>query len=230
MAKRRTSGIQRRERASQEALTRRIDEPTGMALPDWRLLAIGGVLLVGVILIALVLLLGGGPSESVGTQLPDDGQAHVTQGVDCRAPTNASQAAECGENPYGTVPAASGPHWSGPANWGVYTEPQVETQLIHNLEHGGVVIWYDPDAVDAEQIAELERYVTTQVSSGISGRFRFIVSPWAGEEELPAAIVATTWRNVLEMDEVETGMLDEFTREHYGRAPEPNGGPGPPAG
>ena len=44
MAKRRTSGIQRRERASTEAMTRRIDDPAGLALPDWRLLAIGGVL------------------------------------------------------------------------------------------------------------------------------------------------------------------------------------------
>ena len=44
MAKRRTSGIQRRERASEDALNRRLDAPSsGMALPDWRLLAIGGV-------------------------------------------------------------------------------------------------------------------------------------------------------------------------------------------
>ena len=47
MAKRRTAGIQRRERASEDALNRRLDAPSsGMALPDWRLLAIGGVLVV----------------------------------------------------------------------------------------------------------------------------------------------------------------------------------------
>jgi len=226
MAKRRTSGIQRRQRASADALNRRIDAPSsGMALPDWRLLAIGGVLLIGVILIVLVMIFASGPSPAVGVQQPDDGQTHVTPGIDCRAPGAAS---ECGTSPYSSLPAASGPHWNGPANWGVYTAPQIETQLIHNLEHGGVVIWYDPDALDASGVEELSRYVTTQVSSGISGRFKFILSPWGGAEELPAPIVATAWRWILELDEADTEMLDAFAREHYGVAPEPNGGPGPP--
>jgi hypothetical protein len=226
MAKRRTSGIQRRERASEDALNRRLDAPSGgMALPDWRLLAIGGVLLVGVILIALVFVLGSGPSPAVGAQQPDDGQTHVAQGTDCRAP---GASGECGADPYSSLPAASGPHWNGPANWGVYTTPQIETQLIHNLEHGGVVIWYDPDALDAGQVDELSRYVTTQVSSGISGRFKFVLSPWGGEDELPSPVVATAWRWLLELDEVDTTTLDAFAREHYGLSPEPNGGPGPP--
>lgn len=227
MAKRRTSGIQRRERASEDALNRRIDAPSsGMALPDWRLLAIGGVLLVGVVLIALVLLLGSGPSPAVGVQQPDDGQAHVGPGVTCR-----SAESPCGANPYSSTPATSGPHWdpSAVANWGVYTTPQNETQLIHNLEHGGIVIWYDPDVLDADQVDELSRYVTSQVSSGISGRFKFILTPWDGEDELPSPIVATAWRWLLELDEVDTGTLDAFAREHYGLSPEPNGGPGPPA-
>jgi hypothetical protein len=228
MAKRRTSGIQRRERASDDALNRRLDAPSGMALPDWRLLVIGGVLIVGVLLLALVLLFGGGPSSDIGVQLADDGQAHVAQGTDCRAPATATQQQECGSNPYSSVPAASGPHWNGPANWGVYSTPLIETQLIHNLEHGGIVVWYDPDAADAAQVDELSRYVTTQVSSGISGRFKFVLSPWGGAEELPSPIVATAWRHLLELDEVDTAALDAFTREHYGRSPEPNGGPGPP--
>lgn len=197
-----------------------------MALPDWRLLAIGAVLLVGVILIVLVLVLGSGSSAAVGVQQPDDGQMHVAGAIDCRAP-GASSA--CGDAPYSSLPAASGPHWNGPANWGVYTTPQIETQLIHNLEHGGVVIWYDPDALDAAQIDELSRYVTTQVSSGVSGRFKVILSPWGGEDALPSPIVATAWRWVLQMDEVDTGMLDAFMRDRYARSPEPNGGPGPPS-
>jgi hypothetical protein len=227
MAKRRTSGIQRRERASEDALNRRIDAPSsGMALPDWRLLAIGGVLLVGAVLVVLVLLLSSGPDPSVGTQHPDNGNAHVAVGTTCR-----SAQSPCGANPYSSTPGTSGPHWdaSGLANWGVYTTPQNESQVIHNLEHGGIVIWYDPDAIDADGVDELSRYVTSQVSSGISGRFKFILSPWSGTDELPAPIVTTAWRWTLEMDEVDTGAIDAFAREHYGIAPEPNGGPGPPA-
>ena len=227
MAKRRTSGIQRRERASSEALNRRIDaSSTGMSLPDWRLLAIGGVLVIGAIVVILVLLLGSGPSEYEGVQQPDDGNAHVAIGTICR-----SAEAPCGADPYSSLPATSGPHWdpSGIANWGVYETAQPESQLVHNLEHGGIVIWYDPEAVDADGVAELEQYVRTQVATGISGRFKFIVTPWGGEEPLPSPVVVTSWRYLLELDGVDTAAIDGFASEHYGLAPEPNGGPAPPA-
>jgi hypothetical protein len=110
----------------------------------------------------------------------------------------------------------------------VYSTPQPEGQLIHNLEHGGIVIWYDPERVDAAGIDTLTQYVNSQVSSGISGRFKFILSPWGGQDALPAPIVVTAWRYLLELDAADTGAIDEFTRAHYARSPEPNGGPGPP--
>jgi hypothetical protein len=228
MAKRRTSGVQRRERASTDALNRRIDSPSGMNLPDWRLLAIGGVLVIGVILIALILLLGSGPNPNEGVRQTDDGTAHVAVGVNCRTAPQSDP--NCGSDPYSSLPATSGPHWdpSGIANWGVYSTPQSETQLIHSLEHGGIVIWYDGDALDASGIAELEQYVDAQTATGLSGRFKFIVSPWGGEEPLPSPIVATAWNWMIELEEVDTAIIDAFAREHYGQAPEPNGGPGPP--
>jgi hypothetical protein len=231
MAKRRTSGIQRRERASQEALTRRLDQRSGPALPDWRLLAIGGVLVVGVVIVVLVLILGSGSNPNVGEIQPNDGQTHVTQGDDCRHPANANVQAECGgPDPYSSLPATSGPHWppNAVANWGVYSTPQPETQLIHNLEHGGIVIWYDTDRIGAEDLDTLTQYVNSQVASGISGRFKFILSPWGGQDALPAPIVVTAWRYLLELDTADTAAIDEFTRAHYARSPEPNGGPGPP--
>jgi hypothetical protein len=227
MAKRRTSGIQRRERASSEALNRRLDERSaGPSLPDWRLLAIGGVLLVGVVLIGLVLVLSGGRNPSLGVTQPDDGNTHVAVGTTCRSPE-----APCGPDPYSSLPATSGPHWdpSGIANWGVYSTPQNESQLVHNLEHGGIVIWYDPDALDDAQVAELTSYVEGQVSSGISGRYKFILSPWGGNEELGAAVAVTAWRHLLKLDAFDMDAIRAFADESYLQyAPEPNGGPGPP--
>ncbi len=228
MAKRRTSGIQRRERASSEALNRRLDGGDGsLTLPDWRLLAIGGVLLVGVLIIVLVLVFGGSPNPNAGQALPNDGNEHVPVGTTCRSPQ-----APCGPDPYSSVPAASGPHWdpSGVANWGAYESPQNETQLIHNLEHGGIVIWYDADALDAEQVQELGSYVEGQVASGISGRFKFIVSPWGGSEPLGAAVAVTAWRHLLQLETFDMDAIRAFADANYLRhAPEPNGGPAPGA-
>jgi Protein of unknown function (DUF3105) len=226
MAKRRTAGIQRRERASAEALGRRLDAPqAGSSLPDWRLLLIGGVVVVGILILALVLLFGGAPNPNAGVQHPDAGTTHVSPGVDCRSP-----GAPCGADPYSSLPGTSGPHWdpSGIANWGVYSTPQPETQVIHNLEHGGIVVWYDPERLDAEGIDALTSYVNAQVGSGVSGRYKFILSPWGGNDPLPAPVVATAWRYSLELETADTDAIGAFARARYGRSPEPNGGPGPP--
>ena len=224
MAKRRTSGIQRRERASGEALNRRLDAGGGGAsLPDWRLLAIGGVLLVGVVLIGLVLLMGGGPDPNLGQTLPDDGQLHVADGTDCRSPS-----APCGADPYSSVPAASGSHWETPAAWVAYSTPQSESQVIHNLEHGGIVIWYDPEAIDDAQVAELTSYVQGQVASGLSGRFKFILSPWGGSEDLGAAVAVVAWRHLLKLEAFDMSAVRAFADANYLRyGPEPNAGPAP---
>jgi hypothetical protein len=127
MAKRRTSGIQRRQRASSEALNRRVDSSRGGLPLDWRILVIGGVLLIGVIILVVVLVVGGGPSPFVGTQQVNDGRGHVPA---------------CQVGGYSSTPPTSGCHLDTPANWGVYTVAQEPTQLIHNLEHGGISIWY----------------------------------------------------------------------------------------
>ena len=53
---------------------------------------------------------------------------------------------------------------------------------------------------------------------------------WDGTDELPSPIVVTSWNWLLELDSADTGAIEAFAGEHYGIAPEPNGGPGPPAG
>ena len=227
MAKRRTSGIQRRQRASGEALNRRLDAGGGTSLPDWRLLAIGGVLLVGVVLIALVAFMGGGGDSSQGTTLPNDGQTHISDGPD--GPTCRSPEAPCGPDPYSSLPAASGPHWGSPAAWGPSSTAVNDSQVIHNLEHGGIVIWYDPALLTDAQIAELTSYVEAQASSGISGRFKFILSPWEGSEDLGAAVAVTAWRHLLKLDALDMDAIRAFADASYLQfGPEPNGGPGPP--
>jgi hypothetical protein len=43
---------------------------------------------------------------------------------------------------YNTFPPSSGTHYFEPAVWDFYTEPVNPIQAVHNLEHGGVVIWW----------------------------------------------------------------------------------------
>jgi hypothetical protein len=211
MAKRRTSGIQRRQRASSEALNRRVASSSGGLPFDWRILLIGGVLLIGAIILVVFIVVGGGPNTSIGQQLPNDGQGHVPA---------------CTAGNYSSTPPTSGCHLDHPANWGVYTAAQEPTQLIHNLEHGGIVGWYQPDQVSDDDVARLADLVNSRVAEGIGGRFKFVLSPWGGEDfGHPIAVTAWTW--LLYLDTADLDAINAFADAHYGEAPEPNGGPAP---
>lgn len=50
---------------------------------------------------------------------------------------------------YNSFPPSSGPHYQSPATWNIYEDPIKQTILVHNLEHGGVVIQYGDVGSDA---------------------------------------------------------------------------------
>jgi hypothetical protein len=212
MAKRRTSGIQRRGRASETALNRRVGEGGGGGLLDMRLLLIGGVLLIGAVVVVVVVLFAGGGGGRVGERQVDQGGGHIADG-------------SIG-GPYSSSPATSGEHWNTPANWGVYTlVPAVESQVIHNLEHGGIVIWYQPALTSEEDITALTNWTEQQVRSA---KFKVILSPWTGAD-FGHPIAVTAWDWLLYLDSADTDQIRAFLDDHYQQSPEPYGGPGQPA-
>jgi hypothetical protein len=215
MTKRRTSGIQRRGRASEAAMTRRVSTAgsSGGSAIDPRILIIGGVVVVGVVILVVFLMFGGSAAARIGERQVDDGGGHIADG----APGSG----------YSSVPATSGEHWGTPGNWGVYSPaaPAQQPQVIHNLEHGGIVIWYQPDQVAPDDVAELTRYVEQQIRSA---KFKVILSPWTGED-FGHPIAVTAWNWLLYQDEADIEQIRAFLDDHYGEAPEPFGGPGQPA-
>ncbi|MEO5633678.1 DUF3105 domain-containing protein [Gaiella sp.] len=50
---------------------------------------------------------------------------------------------------WNTSPPTSGPHYSQQAIWGSFTEPLLQAQVVHNLEHGGIFIQYGEDVPKA---------------------------------------------------------------------------------
>jgi hypothetical protein len=51
---------------------------------------------------------------------------------------------------WNTYPPAGGQHYGQWAVWGFYTEPVDPKQVVHNEEHGGVVMWWGPKTPKAE--------------------------------------------------------------------------------
>ena len=58
---------------------------------------------------------------------------------------------------WNTDPPAAGGHYQAWAVWGFYDQPVLPQQVVHNEEHGGVVIWWG-DRVSAATVAELRAF------------------------------------------------------------------------
>lgn len=197
-------------------MSRRISPSGTSSALDPRLLIVGGVLVVGVIVLVVVLLFANsGGGGRVGERQVDEGGSHVAQG---EFPT------------YLSTPATSGPHWNlgngiAPLNWGVYTNPVAEPAAVHNLEHGGIVIWYQPALLDADGVQALTDYVQQQVGTA---KFKVLLSPWTGKD-FGHPIAVTAWNWLLYLDTADIAQVRAFLDDHYGQAPEPLGGPAQPA-
>ncbi len=194
---------------------RRLGAGTSRTL-DWRLLAIGGILVLGLVILLLVFLFGGGGNTDPGTtglRQVNAGNTHIEEGAQGTG--------------YTSVPATSGPHWStanSPGPWGVYTSAQPQERLIHNMEHGGVLIWYQPALLGAEDLATLTQFVQQQITTE---RFKVILVPWSGAD-FGHPIALTAWDWLLYLDTADLDKIRAFSDAHYGDAPESNGGPAKP--
>src|SRR5262245_59267371 len=63
--------------------------------------------------------------------------------------------------PYNSDPPTSGEHYPVPAQAGFYTEALPDEQLVHNLEHGYVIIWYNCDDLTSTQCEQLQDKIQT---------------------------------------------------------------------
>jgi hypothetical protein len=83
---------------------------------------------------------------------------------------------------YKTTPPSYGPHWSQPAYparefYTARDRPEME-QLVHNLEHGYTIVWYD-DTIKGDQLSALKdiaKRARSEDAVGPTGKF--IVSAW----------------------------------------------------
>ena len=83
---------------------------------------------------------------------------------------------------YESVPPSYGPHWGTPVFpartfYSDRDRPQME-QLVHNLEHGYTILWYDA-TIKGKQLDTLEDLAQSASNSDMAGPGnKFIVSAW----------------------------------------------------
>ena len=135
-----------------------------------------------------------GRNTSPGVSSPtNEGRTHVASGQSVA---------------YATATPTSGPHSAGAPRCGVLSQQLPPELAVHALEHGSVVIWYQP-GLDGDDVGAL-RVIVNRFDD------RVILSP---NGQLDQPIVATAW-NRLKAYETSDPEIEEFIETYRGRGPE----------
>ena len=117
--------------------------PGGADRRNLLFLGVGGLAVLAAGAIALAFTLGGGGTSDARAALES---ANCTLSATPALEGVHSITTPSGTSPkWNTVPPTSGPHYQVPAVYGVYTRPAYQAQLVHNLEHGAIVVQYGKD-------------------------------------------------------------------------------------
>lgn len=119
---------------------------------------------------------------------------------------------------YATLPPTSGSHWNLPhAGWGVKDSAQDDERVVHNLEHGGIVINYK--GLSPDDLADLK----TLVRRLTAGEYKkVLLRPY---DRMDNGIVLTAWAWSHKLAAYDEDTIVKFVQGHHGaqgESPEPN--------
>jgi hypothetical protein len=153
-------------------------------------LGVAGIVIVAFLAFLITRSALNQPGESVASQ----GNTHIT-------PDQSDSIS------YNTKPPTSGPHFGGLASWGVHDSPIPDGMQIHNLEDGGVGIWYDcPDGCP-DVIEQLENVVDDLGEDGL------LLAPYP---DMDTRIALTAWNRIDRFDDFDQERIVEFIKAYRG--------------
>ncbi|AZS37776.1 hypothetical protein CVS47_02422 [Microbacterium lemovicicum] len=198
---------QQREQKRQEKLAeyqKQLAARRRSKLAWWTIGSAAAVIVVGVVVASFVFA----PKPAVTYGALDSTGAEI-EGV--QTFTNTSRHVD-GAVDYPQTPPAGGDHNAVWLNCGIYTEPQVNENAVHALEHGAVWVTYDAAALSDGDLATLK---TKLPSSYV------VLSPYEG---LDSPLVLSAWDHQLALDSVDDPRIGDFFEEYWRsqNAPEPN--------
>jgi hypothetical protein len=139
--------------------------------------------------------------DGPGLRMGDQGTTHIFVGES--------------HPPYNSAPATSGWHYAepdAPARWGVHESALPNEVLLHNLEHGGVGIFYNcPEGCDD---------LVGRLSAIVKSARKVVMSPYP---EMDTTIALAAWTFIDQFDEFDEERIEAFISAHVESAnsPEP---------
>jgi len=123
------------------------------------------------------------PLPHPGRDVPIQGRNHIPVGEP--------------HDPYNSEPPSSGPHYDTPAEAGFYDQAPVDEYLVHSMEHGYVIIWYNCDQYSAGTCDQLKTQIKDVMGaagvSSVTGTLKLIAVPRAGQK---TPIALSAWGHI----------------------------------
>ena len=169
---------------------------------------IGGLLVLVAVVVIYLNIQGSQPvggEESVATM----GNTHIAQGS--LSPVR-----------YNTTPPTSGPHYPGLAPWGVNRQPQRYEQVIHNLEDGGVIVYYQCADGCPELIDQLTGVLKPYADAGRKVMLVPNDPTWTEggsqplHQDMGTRIALVTWQRIDKFDDFDADRIRAFVDRYEG--------------
>ena len=161
---------------------------------------------IGIGVVTIILLVGGifllsnsGSSSSktlMGQAVPITGRTHFPQGTPIK---------------YSTNPPAEGNHYPNPQPAGIYPTPPPDGNLVHSLEHGAVILWYNPKKLSSKQIDTVKN-----IFNKAPGDKDIMVA----RTSMDVPLALTSWGRILKLNSIDEKTIDAFFNANVDQGPE----------
>lgn len=174
-----------------------------------RIIIFGGI---GLVLVIVFVLLGVNSiaNAEVGTVVRVDSRNHVPIGSD--------------PGPYYSNPPAGGNHYDTPWPAHFYQESELaalpvhpEGYLVHSLEHGYVIFWYNCN-IPGTDCAALKKDIQTVMDE--TGGTKLIAFPWSS---MNVPLAMTSWGRIENFTTLDLAKMKLFVERNRLHSPEPTG-------
>ena len=167
----------------------------------------GGLIVVVLGVVGYAVIARKQPPAGEAVQVMPD-SSHVPEGTD--------------PGPYNTDPPSSGRHYANEMNAGFFDEgsqepPYPAGYLVHNLEHGYVIFWYNCSSLAGQACSDLKSSIKSVMDQ--VDNFKVIAYPWPSID-LP--VVLTSWGRVQRFSSFDPKQAQAFVLSNRNQAPEPN--------
>lgn len=154
--------------------------------------------IVVVIIAGLVWLVWKNGTNKSGIAFADQGRNHIAIGA--------------AHPEYNSNPPTSGWHYEEwERDWGIQTEPVPYEMQVHNLEHGGIIVHYNPNTITNPE--ELNTLFTELQKKN---KKMLLVS----NETIETTYALTAWTKLDTFDVYDAERIRAFVKAYYDKGPE----------